>query len=138
MPRRDEIAQRLEQAVADPPRLLSAHAARELEDAGWEIGFHTRRHDLLTTLDDEALRDALARGRGDVGRSPARSLAYPHGKAIAREARAAREAGYDAAFTGRAEALTEQTDVHLIGRLQPDTGSLGMFALALARALAPN
>ncbi|MDX6677751.1 MAG: hypothetical protein QOE31_1803 [Solirubrobacteraceae bacterium] len=137
-PQRDELAGRLERAGGQPPALLSAQAVRELEDAGWEIGFHTRRHDLLTALGDDDLRDALTRGRDAVGRAPARSLAYPHGKASAREARAARDAGYDAAFTGRAEVLTEHTDAHLVGRLQPDTGTLGRFALALARALAPS
>ena len=133
---RDAIGARLRRAVDPPPAPLSPQAAAQLAAAGWEIGFHTRRHDLLTALDDDALREALERGRDEVGPVPARTLAYPHGKATAREARAARAAGYVAAYTGRAEVLTERTDAHLIGRLQPQGATLGRFALQLARALA--
>lgn len=130
---RDGVAATLERAVAHAPAPLSAQARAELARDGWEIGFHTRRHDRLTALDDAALRAALAPGREDEA---ARTLAYPHGKAGAREAGAARDAGYLAAYTGRAEVLTERTDPHLIGRLQPHTDTLGRFALQLARALA--
>ena len=45
-------------------------------------------------------------------------------------------AGYEAAFTGYPTVVTEETDAHLVGRLQPDTATLGRFALQLARALA--
>ncbi|HEV2786836.1 MAG TPA: hypothetical protein VGV67_10635, partial [Solirubrobacteraceae bacterium] len=79
----------------------------------------------------DALRAALE--PADAG--GARTLAYPHGKAAGREARAARAAGYVAAYTGRNELFTERTDDHLIGRPQPDTDTLGRFALQLARAL---
>jgi len=132
---RDAVRARLERAVDTPPALLSAQGAANLVAAGWEIGFHTRRHDLLTALDDHELRTALEDGREALGPAPVRTLAYPHGKAGEREARAAREAGYVAAYTGRAEVLTERTNAHLIGRLQPDAASPGRFALQLARAL---
>ncbi|MFP5362550.1 MAG: polysaccharide deacetylase family protein [Thermoleophilia bacterium] len=131
---RDLIAARL-RSVVDPPPQLSAEARARLAAAGWEIGFHTRRHDLLTTLDDEALHAALEDGRDAIGAVTARTFAYPHGKAGERERLAAREAGYVAAYTGRPEVLTERTDAHLIGRLQPDHATLGRFALQLARAL---
>lgn len=131
---RDAIAARLASVVDAPPR-LSAQGRAQLAAAGWEIGFHTRRHDLLTTLDDDDLRAALEDGRDAIGGTSVRTLAYPHGKAGERESRAARQAGFVAAYTGRSEVLTELTDVHLIGRLQPDHATLGRFALALARAL---
>lgn len=133
---RDAIGARLRRAVDPPPAPLSPQAAAQLAAGGWEIGFHTRRHDLLTALDDDALHDALERGRDDVSPATPRTLAYPHGKATAREARAAHAARYVAAYTGRAEVLTEHTDVHLIGRLQPQDATLGRIALQLARALA--
>jgi peptidoglycan/xylan/chitin deacetylase (PgdA/CDA1 family) len=135
-PDRDAVAARLREAVPEPPALLSADGRERLRAAGWEIGFHSRRHDLMTKLDDDALRAALVDGRAAVGNGGVRTFAYPHGKATARESRAAREAGYVAAFTGRAEVLTEATDIHLIGRLQPRGASLGEFAIQLARALA--
>ncbi|MDQ3851177.1 MAG: polysaccharide deacetylase family protein, partial [Actinomycetota bacterium] len=132
---RDDVTARLARAIEKPPALLTAQARAHLAAVGWEIGFHTRRHDVLTALDDDALREALERGRDDVGDGAVRTLAYPHGKAQQREARAARQAGYVAAYTGRAEVLTERTDPHLIGRLQPSTATLGRFALELARTL---
>lgn len=132
---RDEVGTTLGRAVAHAPAPLSAQARAELARDGWEIGFHTRRHDLLTALGDDALRAALAPGGED---EHVRTLAYPHGKAGPREAAAARDAGYAAAYTGRPEVLTERTDPHLIGRLQPHTDTLGRFALQLARALAAS
>lgn len=110
--------------------MLTPADAEALAAAGWEIGFHTRRHDLLTALGEDALRAAIDRPER------ARSLAYPHGKAASREAAAARAAGYEAAYTGAPVALTARTDPQLIGRLQPRTTSVGRFALDLARAVA--
>lgn len=133
---RDEITAILRAVARGPEPVLGPQGAAALAAAGWEIGAHTPRHDLLTALSDDALRAALERGAEIAGlAAPARTLAYPHGKAHAREARAAAQAGYLAAYTGRAEPLTERTDDHLIGRLQPDTASPGRFALGLARAL---
>jgi peptidoglycan/xylan/chitin deacetylase (PgdA/CDA1 family) len=128
---RDAVTARLREAVPELPPTLGRDGAQALASSGWEIGFHTRRHDLLTALDDDALRAALDPQQA----GGARTLAYPHGKATAREARAARAAGYVAAYTGRDEVYDERTDDHLIGRLQPDTDTLGRFALHLARAL---
>ncbi|MBA3747243.1 MAG: polysaccharide deacetylase family protein [Solirubrobacterales bacterium] len=128
---RDCVSTVLRDAVPTRPSMLGPDAAAALAAAGWEIGFHTRRHDRLTSLDDDALRAALE----PASMSGARTLAYPHGKATVREAGVARERGYVAAYTGAANAFTEHTDEHLIGRLQPDTASLGRFALQLARTL---
>ena len=134
-PHRDRVAAVLSQAVQEPHPPLGADGAAALAAAGWEIGFHTSRHDRLTALDDHAMREALRCGWTQPNGARPQTLAYPHGKATAREARAAREAGYLAAYTGRADVITDRTDVHLIGRLQPDSATLGRFALQLARAL---
>ena len=128
---RDHVAAVLAHAAPVCPPLLGPDGAAALATDGWEIGFHTRRHDLLTTLDPAALKAALE----PPAASGARTLAYPHGKAGHREAHAAREAGYVAAYTGRGEVLTERTDDHRIGRLQPDLATLGRFAVHIARAL---
>ena len=132
--RRGTVALVLTRLAPDLPAPLDPEGARALRDAGWEIGFHTRRHDPLPQLDDGSLARALRDGRERLPEQP-RTLAYPHGKAGPREALAARDAGYEAAFTGAAEVLTESTDPHLIGRLQPSPTSVGRFALQLARAL---
>lgn len=126
----------LAEAAPDGGRVLDAGGASQLGAAGWEIGAHTRSHHLLPPLDDRALRDELERRPTEATGEPSATLAYPHGKAGEREARAARDAGYVAAYTGRAEVFTEHTDPHLIGRLQPAPTTLSRFALQLARALA--
>jgi peptidoglycan/xylan/chitin deacetylase (PgdA/CDA1 family) len=131
---RDELIAALP-AAPGVPAPLEPEAATELASGGWEIGFHTRRHDMLTRLGDDELDRALAREPDATGALP-RSLAYPHGKAGVREADAARRAGYDVAYTGRPTPFGAGTDPHLIGRLQPATDTVGRFALQLARALA--
>jgi len=128
---RDAVTDVLRRLVTTPPAILDERGAADLADAGWELGFHTRRHDVLPRLDDAALRAALTDGRP----AAAHTLAYPHGKAGPREAGAARDAGYVAAYTGRAEVFARDTDPHLIGRLQPGNSALGQFVLDLARAL---
>ena len=73
---------------------------KELADAGWEIGSHSRFHSRLTELGDTALAEELSSSRRDleirIGR-PCRSLAYPYGAVDERVVRAAQAAGYDAA-----------------------------------------
>jgi peptidoglycan/xylan/chitin deacetylase (PgdA/CDA1 family) len=133
--RRGRVTETLRRVAPDQPRVLGSDGAAALAAAGWEIGFHTREHHLLTGLDDDALAAALEPPNDGPGGALPRTLAYPHGKATAREAAMARRAGYEAAFTGYPTVFREETDVHLIGRLQPDTATLGRFALQLARAL---
>ena len=131
----DSVGELLARAVPGGVPVLGPDGVAELVAAGWEIGFHSRSHRLLTALDGDILRRELERVPGEVTGERPLTLAYPHGKATAREAIAARDAGYVAAYTGRAEVLTERSDPHLIGRLQPDATTLGRFALQLARAL---
>ncbi|MEA2282214.1 MAG: hypothetical protein QOK21_2821 [Solirubrobacteraceae bacterium] len=133
--RRAALAAGLDERGGGAPVPLDTEGARGLRDAGWEIGFHSRDHDAMPALDDDALGRALVEGRERLGEPSPRSFAYPHGKAGPREAAAARASGYAAAFTGAAEIVTERTDAHLVGRLQPDRSSVGRFVLRLARAL---
>ena len=70
---------------------------RELADAGWELGSHTRSHPFLTAVDDDRLDAELRESRltleRELGR-PCRSIAYPYGDVDERVMEAAREAGY--------------------------------------------
>jgi peptidoglycan/xylan/chitin deacetylase (PgdA/CDA1 family) len=131
---REQVAGGLARAVPGSLPVLGPDGVAALARTGWEIGFHTRGHHVLTAIDADLLGRELERTREITGELLL-TLAYPHGKAAAREARAARDAGYVAAYTGRQEVFTDGTDPHLIGRLQPDTTTLGRFALQLARAL---
>jgi peptidoglycan/xylan/chitin deacetylase (PgdA/CDA1 family) len=116
---------------------LRAAEVRALVAAGFEVAFHTLRHDSLPELGDEALahgltagRDALAEVAGDL---PA-TIAYPHGKADARVAAAARRAGFQVAFTMDARPFRAGADPLLIGRFEPSFDSKARLALRLARA----
>jgi peptidoglycan/xylan/chitin deacetylase (PgdA/CDA1 family) len=133
---RDGVTAALAERAPELPAPLDADGRRRLADSGWEIGFHTRGHDLMPALDDGALARAVADGRDALPEVPLSSFAYPHGKAGPREAGAVRAAGYRTAFTGAAAVVMERTDPGLVPRLQPDPGSPGRAALALARALA--
>ena len=80
---------------------MDADQLRELADAGWEIGSHTRSHPRLTSLSD-GLGPELAGSRARIEElvgAPCQSLAYPYGDADDRVAAAAAEAGYLAAAT---------------------------------------
>jgi peptidoglycan/xylan/chitin deacetylase (PgdA/CDA1 family) len=120
------------------PEPLGADGVSTLAAQGFEVGFHTRRHLLLTGVGELRLEGELLDGRENVelatGR-PTTLLAYPHGKADDRVAAAAERAGYELAFTGRREPVVPHTPRWLIGRIEPKADSPGRFALELARAL---
>jgi peptidoglycan/xylan/chitin deacetylase (PgdA/CDA1 family) len=71
-----------------------------LDEAGWEIGSHTRTHARLTAVPDATLEEELAGSRRDLrdrlGR-PCRALAYPYGDLDPRVVACAARAGYAAA-----------------------------------------
>jgi peptidoglycan/xylan/chitin deacetylase (PgdA/CDA1 family) len=137
---RDELDAKLQQLVGpDPPEAgLRAEGLRRLAASGVEIGFHTRRHDLLPALGADELEHALRDGRGEleqvVGR-PLTTISYPHGRANARVAAAARAAGFDAGLTGQPTVVTPASEALLLGRLSPSYTSLGELAFDVAWTL---
>jgi peptidoglycan/xylan/chitin deacetylase (PgdA/CDA1 family) len=123
----------------DPPESgLRLDGVRGLVEAGFEIGFHTRRHDLLTTLADDELDEAMHAGRGEleaaVGARLA-TIAYPHGRADERVGRAAADAGFAVGFTGNPVVVTADADPLLLGRIAPSYRSCGALAFDVAWAL---
>jgi peptidoglycan/xylan/chitin deacetylase (PgdA/CDA1 family) len=137
--RRDAVAAELRGRVRPRPRGLTASDTGTLASSGFEIGFHTRRHYLLTTLDDTTLGTALTEGRQELdaaARQRLRMLAYPHGKADQRVAEAARSAGYDYGFTASDACVFPDTDALLLGRVEAQAVPIGYFARSLAALLA--
>jgi peptidoglycan/xylan/chitin deacetylase (PgdA/CDA1 family) len=137
---RKRIGADLERIVGPDPADagLRAEGVGRLARAGVEIGFHTRRHDRLPPLDDDELARAMREGRSEIAEAsgqPLTTISYPHGRADARVASAARAAGFEAGFTGRPELVTAQSDPLLLGRLSPSYNSLGEFAFDVAWAL---
>jgi peptidoglycan/xylan/chitin deacetylase (PgdA/CDA1 family) len=121
-----------------PDRGLSADAVRALVEAGMLIGFHTRHHHYLPSLDAEGLAAAFEDGRADLEEVVGRRftlVAYPHGAADGRVAAAAREAGFEIGYTGVPKAVQAIDNPLLLGRLGPSHHSVAHFALQLAAAL---
>lgn len=118
------------------PAGLSAEQMRALADDGFEIGFHTVRHERLTALDDEELARALDEGRerlAEVAGQRILAIAYPYGRADQRVADAAVPASYSVGFTVAQERITRDANTLLLGRFEPPFVAGGSFALQLAR-----
>jgi peptidoglycan/xylan/chitin deacetylase (PgdA/CDA1 family) len=136
---RDRIVGDIEARLPPASAELGMPAAdvQALVSAGFEVGFHTLRHPVLTSLDDEALRDAMAAGREQLtaaAGSPLTTIAYPHGEADERVVRAAAAAGFTAGFTTMPEPLRPESDRLRVGRIYAPATNAG-FALGVARAL---
>jgi peptidoglycan/xylan/chitin deacetylase (PgdA/CDA1 family) len=137
---RRRVAAALEERIGpDPPESgMRRGEVAALVEAGFEVGFHTLRHHRLPLLDDAELAAAVREGREELERAagrPVRSISYPHGKADARVAAAAREAGYEWGFTGVADAVTPATDPLLLPRLDVQGGLPTGLARQLVGAL---
>jgi len=93
---------------------------RTLADAGVAIGSHTRHHRRLTQLGEDERREELSGSLAELRErlpSPTAILAYPNGDHDEPVCRAAREAGYAAAFTtekGRNDAGTDPFRLHRV------------------------
>jgi peptidoglycan/xylan/chitin deacetylase (PgdA/CDA1 family) len=85
--------------------LMTWDHVRELRRAGMAVQSHTRTHRILQTLSEHELDSELAGSRADIERElgePARAIAYPVGKPLAKSSpiRAALgRAGYEIGFT---------------------------------------
>jgi peptidoglycan/xylan/chitin deacetylase (PgdA/CDA1 family) len=140
-PARDVLAERLlDDAGPDPDDAgLRADGVKRLAEAGFEIGFHTRRHHRLTHLSGPDLEQELTNGRAELealAGVPLRTIAYPHGRADARVAAAARAAGYRTGFTTAAAPVAPASDPLLLGRVEASFRSVGETAARIAAVLA--
>jgi peptidoglycan/xylan/chitin deacetylase (PgdA/CDA1 family) len=136
--RRAEVSAGLQDMTGAAPNGLSAEQLRGLASRGFEIGFHTRRHDRLPLLADDDLRAAMVDGRDDVAAAcgqPVALISYPHGAGDERVAQAARDAGYTQGFVVAPEPAGPATNPFLIGRVGPTIRSPGRGALQIALSL---
>ena len=131
---------RLSEALGHPvetPRLPGA-AVRELAEAGFEIGFHTRAHHYLPSVSAPELAQAMADGHSELAAAAgtvARVIAYPHGGAGPREAAAARAAGFETGYTTVPSVVRPDDDRLLLGRIEVVPCSAGRLALRVALRL---
>jgi peptidoglycan/xylan/chitin deacetylase (PgdA/CDA1 family) len=88
--------------LGEQGRLMDEAGARELHDAGMELGSHTLTHRDLRKLDDETLEREVRESKAGIEAvtgEPCRTFAYPYGLYDDRVIRAVRDAGYALAFT---------------------------------------
>ncbi len=126
----------LEAEVPDVPRHLGRADIEALTGAGMGIGFHTLHHEIVTRLGDGELEAALNVGRRELEEivgHPLTLFAYPHGKADRRTADKVRDVGYEAAWTGRPQAMQRGGDRYLLGRWEP--GRLDVDDLLVGTAI---
>jgi peptidoglycan/xylan/chitin deacetylase (PgdA/CDA1 family) len=100
--------------------LLDAAEIRDMQRAGVAFHSHTRTHASLPTLDDERLAAELDGSRADLQAllgTPVDLLAYPFGHVDERVARAAKQAGYRAAFSTQPGFNRRDVDRHRIRRI---------------------
>lgn len=140
--RRCEVDEGLQRALietVDPEaESLDERGIGAISAAGMTVGFHTLHHQVLTGLDDAALRQALVEGRARleaVAGQGMRFFAYPHGKADGRVASFVQTEGFAAAFTGQPGPVTKRTDRFLVGRWEPGPLDNREFIRRLSRWL---
>jgi peptidoglycan/xylan/chitin deacetylase (PgdA/CDA1 family) len=136
--RRDVLSAGFQEMTGASPNGLSAKQLRVLASRGFEIGFHTRRHDWLPQLADDELSAAMVDGRDEVAAAagkPVSLISYPHGAGDERVAQAARAAGYAKGFVVGPEPAGAGTNPFLIGRVGPTIRSPGRGALQIALSL---
>jgi peptidoglycan/xylan/chitin deacetylase (PgdA/CDA1 family) len=94
----------------------------EMVAGGFVVGAHTLSHPHLPTLDDERLREELAAPRAEIiaRLGACATIAYPFGEWSARVAAAARDCGYDYAFSLPTEIGQAGATAHSIPRVNVD------------------
>jgi len=118
--------------------LLSADGLREIAARGVEIGSHTTTHPDLRGVSPEQLHEEVAGSANrlrELGLQRPRAFAYPYGCWDERVARAAREAGYEVAFTVDRGVVRGDTDRYSLPRVSVHAGDTG-FKLHLKLATA--
>ena len=101
-------------------KMMSAAQARELAEAGFEIGSHTLTHPRLSALDDDQLRAEVAdskRKLEDVIGREVTSFSYPYGDFDTRALAAVAAAGYTNAVATRLGCVVPGTGLFEIPRV---------------------
>jgi peptidoglycan/xylan/chitin deacetylase (PgdA/CDA1 family) len=137
---RDAASERLRVMLGGDPEEggLSRDEVARLASEGFEIGFHTLRHDRLPDLPDAALGEAMVRGRDSIVEAAGKLvqvIAYPHGRADQRVGAAACAAGFLHGFTTTEEPIASRSDPFLLSRRVPSSQSVRHLASQLSKTL---
>jgi peptidoglycan/xylan/chitin deacetylase (PgdA/CDA1 family) len=138
---RARVEETLSERVGQDAQLcgMAREEVRELAAAGFEIGFHTVRHDYLPVLDDEELHGSVRHGRVELAEAagaPLEVFAYPNGGTDERVRQAVEEAGFRFAFTTVPEPVTPTSDPLALGRVTPPRGNVAELSFEITRTAA--
>jgi peptidoglycan/xylan/chitin deacetylase (PgdA/CDA1 family) len=125
-------------AGVDVDRMLTWDQAREMNDAGVEIGSHTVSHPLLTYEDAASVEWELMRSKQTLEEKlgkKIRAFAYPNGDWSERVREQAAKAGYGCAFTTQPSWHDRRENPYTISRLVLHEGNIasheGQFSPAM-------
>ncbi len=99
---------------------MTRQQARELGDAGFEIGCHSISHPYLTDLDDAGLKLEIADAKNqleDIVGRVVKSYSCPGGRWAQRVAAVAEQAGYESVATSQVGMNTPETDPFCLSRI---------------------
>jgi peptidoglycan/xylan/chitin deacetylase (PgdA/CDA1 family) len=102
------------------PGFLTAAEVRELSDAGFEIGCHSRTHPYLPDLDGKGLEEEIVGAKKELEQIIGRRVQHfscPGGRYDQRVVDVARQGGYQSLATSRPHANTPGTDPFALGRV---------------------
>lgn len=102
--------------------LLSSVQLQKLKKSGWDIGSHSKTHELLDTLDTKSLREQLY--------PTTKSFSYPKGRYSKRVVAAVKRAGYKIGVSMDDRLIDEKSDMLTLPRIGVNnTHSLSEFAV---------
>jgi peptidoglycan/xylan/chitin deacetylase (PgdA/CDA1 family) len=117
--------------------LFGREQALEMQDAGMELGAHTRHHPPLSEIDEEALDEEVAGSRADLAQTlgtTVASFAYPYGKMSPAASAAVERAGFLGAVCSRSGFNDPAAPDFALRRVEVrGTDSLAVFARAVRR-----
>jgi peptidoglycan/xylan/chitin deacetylase (PgdA/CDA1 family) len=135
---REDLLNRLESKLGvdrhHSPRFLSESQLQQLVTEGFEIGSHSMHHELLASLDDDALGEEIAEGKRAIEAVVARevvSFCYPFGGLGAWDDRTVRQlqANSFACAVSTVEGLnSRKTDLYTLRRIRV-TGEIPLAVL---------
>jgi len=99
---------------------MSKQQARELAQAGMEVGCHSLTHPFLSDLDEAGLRREIADAKQqleDITGAPIRHYSCPGGRWDERVARIAMQSGYESVATSEIALNTPRTDRFSLSRI---------------------
>jgi len=123
------------------PELITWEQAREMQGNCIEFGAHTRRHELLTGLDDQAIKDTVegsCQALTQNGIQPIRVFSYPNGNCDARVQKVVADTGFKCAVgTKRGTIQGNKANMMALPRINIGGGNdadLNLLRRRLARA----